>query len=195
VQVPYGALTPRASDTANLFCPVPASFTHVAYSTYRLEPQYAVFGHACGTAAALALRTPAKAVQDVNVTELRALLLSQKQNLGPGPAPPAALPFGCSPALKRCVGLGTGGGYPNATCSGECSPLGTGEWLANTCCELWTRSGSTLTANKATYLKKSTADSSALPAAEKLSVKAGASCRIVAGSGELGQYMLCADVR
>ena len=79
VEVPYGALIPKANDTANLLCPAPASFTHVAYSTFRLEPQYAIFGHSAGAAASMALSTPSKRVQEVDVKGLRRLLLSQKQ--------------------------------------------------------------------------------------------------------------------
>ena len=49
---------------------------------YRLEAQYAIFGHAAGAAAALSLslKSPGT-VQDLNVTALQAVLLSQKQLL------------------------------------------------------------------------------------------------------------------
>jgi hypothetical protein len=40
VQVPYDALTPQRNDTANLLVPVCISSSHIAFSTYRLEPQY-----------------------------------------------------------------------------------------------------------------------------------------------------------
>ena len=79
VEVPYEALTPRADDTANLLVPVCASFSHIAFSTYRLEPQYAIFGHAAGAAAALSLQQPGHSpvVQAVNTTALRVLLTTQ----------------------------------------------------------------------------------------------------------------------
>ena len=48
VEVPYEALTPRRNDTANLLVPVCASFSHIGFSTFRLEPQYAVFGQSAG---------------------------------------------------------------------------------------------------------------------------------------------------
>ena len=35
VEVPYEALTPRRNDTANLLVPLCASFSHVAFSTFR----------------------------------------------------------------------------------------------------------------------------------------------------------------
>lgn len=87
VEVPYEALTPKSDDTANLLVPVCVSSTHIAFATYRLEAQYAVFGHAAGAAAALSLKLKGEAVgtvQKVSVPELRTLLLSQKQLLKAG---------------------------------------------------------------------------------------------------------------
>ena len=83
VEVPYEALVPRWDDTSNLLVPVCVSSTHVAFATYRLEAQYAIFGHASGAAAALALRGGGAfpVVQAVNMTELQVLLRSQKQIL------------------------------------------------------------------------------------------------------------------
>ena len=52
------------------------SATHVAYSSLRMEPNYAVFGHAAGVAAALAVRADV-AVQDVAVGTLRERLRAQ----------------------------------------------------------------------------------------------------------------------
>jgi len=78
VEIPYEALTPRPDDTSNLVVPVCASFSHVAFSTYRLEPQYAIFGHSAGTAAALSARTGV-AVQQVNVSLLQELLIAAGQ--------------------------------------------------------------------------------------------------------------------
>ena len=78
VEVPYEAMTPQANDTTNLLVPVCASFTHVAFSTYRLEPQYAIFGAAAGAAAALAVSTGAS-VQEVNVSKLQKVLVAQGQ--------------------------------------------------------------------------------------------------------------------
>ncbi len=78
VEIPYEAITPRANDTANLLVPVCASFTHVAFSTYRLEPQYAIFGQSAGVAAVMAAKTGVS-VQYVNVTALQDTLKAQGQ--------------------------------------------------------------------------------------------------------------------
>ena len=88
-EVPFGALLPRRGEVANLAVPVCASFTHVAFSTYRLEPQYAVFGQSAGVAAVLAGRAGGVALQDLNITALQAELRAQGQLLdAASPSPP-----------------------------------------------------------------------------------------------------------
>lgn len=197
LEVPYAALTPRRDDTANLLSPVCASLTHIAQATYRLEPQYAVFGHSAGAAAALALRASASpVVQDVDVPALRQLLSAQGQLLSAGqpPAPPApaAGEYGCATQLQRCVGLAAGGAYHNATCAGACAALARVEWLAHDCCGLWREEGGTLVALKDTWLKKSTRDSSFLPQQQKMAVSAGARCDLVGDATvRFDGYALC----
>jgi hypothetical protein len=96
-EVPLGALLPRRSEMQNLLVPVCASFTHVAFATYRLEPQYAVFGHSAAVAAVLALRSGGGgAVQDVDVPALQAELERQGQLLRAPPPEDAPL------ALAAC---------------------------------------------------------------------------------------------
>jgi hypothetical protein len=51
--VPYGVMVPRGVE--NLLTPVPASATHVGFSTLRMEPCWMALGQAAGSAAALAL--------------------------------------------------------------------------------------------------------------------------------------------
>ena len=91
-QVPYGVLTPRRAETTNLLVPVCASLTHIAFATYRLEPQYAVFGQSAAVAGVLAAAADV-AVQDVDVPTLQAELRAQGQLLeppaSPSPPPPA----------------------------------------------------------------------------------------------------------
>eukprot|EP00755_Sulcionema_specki_P002581 Sspe_Gene.118848::Locus_113288_Transcript_1_1_Confidence_1.000_Length_2183::g.118848::m.118848 len=72
-EIPYEALVPKDNDTSNLIVAVCASFTHVAFATYRLEPQYAIFGHSAGVAAVHAVRE-GTAVQNINVTKLQTVL-------------------------------------------------------------------------------------------------------------------------
>lgn len=100
-EVPLGALTPRREETSNLLVPVCASFTHVAFATYRLEPQYAVFGQSAAVAGVLAARAGI-AVQDVDVRALQAELVSQGQLLNASaPQPPGPEPGALS--LAACV--------------------------------------------------------------------------------------------
>jgi hypothetical protein len=77
-QIPYRSITPKASQCTNLLVPGAAGFSHVAYSTYRLESVWMLGGHAAGTAAALACRE-ARSVQNVPIRELQNLLRNQGQ--------------------------------------------------------------------------------------------------------------------
>ena len=77
-QIPYRALLPKPDEATNLLAPGPASYTHVAFCTLRLESVWMIAGHAAGCAAALAVQDGATA-QGVDVDRLRALLRSQGQ--------------------------------------------------------------------------------------------------------------------
>jgi len=105
VEVPYEALTPRKDDTANLLVPLCASLSHVAFSTYRLEPQYAVFGQSAGTAAAMAAAGNG-VVQAVNITALQAALSSAGQIIRRGRPPPHPHPPAPPPARQLQLKLG-----------------------------------------------------------------------------------------
>lgn len=69
-QIPYRALTPRPEDCENLLVPCAASFSHVAFSTYRLESVWMIGGFAAGIAAAMAARGSAP-VQAISVATLQ----------------------------------------------------------------------------------------------------------------------------
>lgn len=77
-QIPYRALTPRAEECENLLVPGAASFSHVAFCTYRLESVWMIGGHAAGVAAALAA-AQGQPVQKVDVADLQRHLRAQKQ--------------------------------------------------------------------------------------------------------------------
>jgi hypothetical protein len=77
-QVPYRALTPKAAECANLLVPGAASYSHVAFCTYRLESVWMIGGHAAGVAAAVAAKA-GQAVQDLNVSTLQEKLRAQNQ--------------------------------------------------------------------------------------------------------------------
>ncbi|MEA3211952.1 MAG: hypothetical protein QOE70_5009 [Chthoniobacter sp.] len=95
-QIPYRALTPKAAECANLLVPGAASFTHVAFCTFRLESVWMIAGHAAGTAAALAARDK-KAVQDVDVPALQERLRASRQVIDFLPGEPENFPGKASP--------------------------------------------------------------------------------------------------
>lgn len=69
--IPYRIMIPKTID--GLLAPVPASTTHVAFSSIRLEPTWMAMGQAAGAAAHLALKHDV-ALRKVPVAELQALL-------------------------------------------------------------------------------------------------------------------------
>jgi hypothetical protein len=79
-EIPYRALLPRFDECSNLLVPVAISSSHVAYSSFRMEPQYMIAGHAAGLAAALAVREGVD-VHRVNLADLQRALRNQKQVL------------------------------------------------------------------------------------------------------------------
>ena len=77
-QIPYRSLTPKKDECENLLVPGAASFSHVAFCSYRLESVWMIGGHAAGVAAAMAARS-SRAVQSVAVPELQKTLRAQNQ--------------------------------------------------------------------------------------------------------------------
>ena len=111
-EIAYGALTPERGETQNLLVPVCASFTHIAYSTYRLEPQFAIFGQSAAVAAVLAIRAAAggggngpAVVQDVDIATLQAELRAQGVLIDalPMPAPGPLSLAACGSAPNSSV--------------------------------------------------------------------------------------------
>jgi hypothetical protein len=77
-QIPYGVIVPKAVDA--LLTPVPASATHVAFSTIRLEPTWMALGQAAGAAAHLAISAGIEP-RRIDVARLQRLLAAQGQVL------------------------------------------------------------------------------------------------------------------
>ncbi|HSI61611.1 MAG TPA: FAD-dependent oxidoreductase, partial [Candidatus Saccharimonadia bacterium] len=77
-QIPYRSLTPKPEQANNLLVPGAASFTHVAFCTYRLESVWMIGGHAAGVAAAMAVKS-GSTVQAVPMPELQKKLEAQGQ--------------------------------------------------------------------------------------------------------------------
>lgn len=77
-QIPYRALTPKASECTNLIVPGAASYSHVAFCTLRLESVWMITGHAAGVAATMAAKAGAN-VQSVSVPALQQKLRAQSQ--------------------------------------------------------------------------------------------------------------------
>lgn len=72
--VPFRVMCPR--DVPGLLAPVPASASHVGFSTLRMEPCWMALGEAAGTAAALAIED-GHAVRDVPIPTLQRALLDE----------------------------------------------------------------------------------------------------------------------
>jgi hypothetical protein len=79
-EIPYRSLLPRSHECSNLLVPVAISASHVAFASFRMEPQFMIAGHAAGVAAALSLRLDVP-VHQVPIVELQALLRAQGQIL------------------------------------------------------------------------------------------------------------------
>ena len=195
--IPAWMMMPQRSEVSNLLVAATPSASHIGMSTLRMEPQFMVIGHSAGTAAALFAQnaTAGRAVQDVDPAALTAALLREGQILQP-PAP-APLAWACEFGAQRCVGVGgSEPGKPHlhrsSSCDGQCKALGPKEWLANA--GLWRKvNGSVLEAKSATWLKKSVAQSSDLPAPLKRHVRQGVRCELAEGSAQYAGYYLCSE--
>jgi hypothetical protein len=71
-QIPYGTIVPL--QVSNLLVPVACSASHVGFGALRLEPIWTAMGQAAGFAAHLAIKDSGGKVQEVEVSELQALL-------------------------------------------------------------------------------------------------------------------------
>ena len=173
-QFPYEILLPKRNEVGNLLCPLTPSATHVALATVRMEPQFMIVGHAAGAAAALAAAASV-AVQDVDLSALKAALVADNQTLRLS-QPVGPHNFACRG--ERCIGVTSTTVYHNVSCDAHCAPLGANEWLALKA--HWAVKSSTMTAKFDTWLKKSELESASLPGNQKLNVKSGTVEHLVA---------------
>ena len=72
-EIPYRALTPKATECENLLVTCALSSSRVAFNSLRVEPTWMMLGQAAGTAAALAQKDKTT-VQRVNAVELQRAL-------------------------------------------------------------------------------------------------------------------------
>jgi hypothetical protein len=79
-QIGYGAIIPKKAECQNLFVPVCASSSHIAFGSIRMEPVFMILGQSAATAAVQAINKGV-AVQEVDYEELKAQLLKDKQVL------------------------------------------------------------------------------------------------------------------
>jgi len=75
-EISYRVMTPKKEECTNLLVPVCASFSHVAFCSYRLESTWMQAGHAAGLAIAQALKKDIP-VQAVSVPELQRQLQAE----------------------------------------------------------------------------------------------------------------------
>ena len=76
--VPFGVILPQKVD--NLLIPVPASATHVGFSTLRMEPCWMALGQAAGIAAALSIKQK-KPVKELAIADVQETLVKAKATL------------------------------------------------------------------------------------------------------------------
>lgn len=79
-QIPYRALLPKFGECSNLLVPLAISASHVAYASFRMEPQFMIAGHSAGVAAAMAAKQNV-AVHQVDVQGLQKRLRAAGQIL------------------------------------------------------------------------------------------------------------------
>lgn len=79
-EIPYRSLLPRHGECSNLLVSAALSASHVAYASFRMEPQYMIAGESAGVAAAMAARNSI-APHHVDLRALQQRLRSRGQVL------------------------------------------------------------------------------------------------------------------
>lgn len=79
-EIAYGALVPKKEECQNLFVPVCASTSHIAFGSIRMEPVFMILGQSAAVAACMAIDEKI-AVQDIKYEKLKKVLEDKKQIL------------------------------------------------------------------------------------------------------------------
>ena len=152
-QLPSFICLPDAKQASNLLVIAAPSATHVAFSTFRMEPAFMVLGSSVGTWAALAASNTSAVgdVRKVPLSVLHTALVAQGQVLKipahippvtprPHPHPPSPHKgggFSCSAGFGRCLAVAKCSGGPagvachnSSACDGQCPAIVDAQWLA-----------------------------------------------------------------
>lgn len=188
-QLPAFLVLPKEDQASNLLVSVAPSASHIAFSTFRMEPAYMVLGHSVGVWAALAATSIKGAVREVSLTTLHQALEKDGQVLRiPAYIPPAGPPhnhsgrgYSCTNGFNRCLAVSNCKGSCSNTsyCANVCSSLEPQQWLALNGANggfqmVKAPSGPALKAlSSKSYLKKSEDHSSVLPDSMKRLVAEG----------------------
>jgi hypothetical protein len=79
-EVPYRAMTPKASDCENLLVTFCVSASHMAFASLRMEPVFMILSQSAGVAAVQAMRSQST-VQSIDIPKLQRTLNQQGQIL------------------------------------------------------------------------------------------------------------------
>ena len=178
-QLPSYMCLPVEDEASNLLVVASPSASHVAFSTFRMEPAFMVLGNSVGIWAALAAKEPEGAARAVSGAKLQAALKSAGQVLKipaaapPAPAPVVRLGFSCTP-FNTCVAASCADHADcsnSSSCGGACAALAGNQWLAldgaNGGFSLDEDAGTLTAISTKSYLKKSEQRSSQLPPNER----------------------------
>lgn len=202
-QLPHYLALPKEDEANNLLVVSAPSASHIAFSTFRMEPAFMVMGDSVGNWAALSVPYGGM-VRNVSLAELNTALVKHNQVLKapntvsgvmpdgprckggkPQPLPPKPTRptfYTCKP-FSRCVEVQhcdrSARCHSNSSCGNDCATLGEREWLAidspSGGFSLVRHGGSTFVKamSSKSFLKKSELFSASLPSEKKLLVPSG----------------------
>ena len=144
-QLPRFICLPKAAQASNLLVVSAPSASHVAFSTFRMEPAFMVLGSSAGVWASLAAEGNASQrvdVRSVSEETLNSALVADGQVLKipahiapvtPNPHSDTKAGFTCDRGFRRCLAVAHCAGsacYNSSACDSMCSALTQPQWLA-----------------------------------------------------------------